>query len=113
LFNVLRGEMSLVGPRPCLPQEYGFFSRKQCERFDVLPGITGNWQVNGKNRSTFSEMNNLDIEYVRNSSLMQDIGIIVRTPRTLIYQISQVFRQRCQFGKNLDIAKPNHEGRNY
>lgn len=113
LFNVLRGEMSLVGPRPCLPQEYGFFSRKQCERFDVLPGITGNWQVNGKNRSTFSEMNHLDIEYVRNASLAQDIGIIVRTPATLISQISQVFRQRCQSNKDLDIVKTNNEGRNY
>jgi lipopolysaccharide/colanic/teichoic acid biosynthesis glycosyltransferase len=113
LFNVLRGEMSLVGPRPCLPQEYGFFSLKQRERFDALPGITGNWQVHGKNQSTFSEMNDLDIEYVRNSSLIQDLGIIARTPRTLMSQIRQVFRHRGQSEKCLDIVKSNNEGRNY
>lgn len=113
LFNVLRGEMSLVGPRPCLPQEYGFFSRVQRERFDALPGITGNWQVNGKNQSTFSEMTDLDIQYVRNSSLTQDLGIIIRTPRTLMSQIRQVFHYRRSSSKNLDIVKPKNEGRNY
>ena len=113
LFNVLRGEMSLVGPRPCLPQEYGFFSHKQRERFDALPGITGNWQVHGKNQSTFSEMNDLDIQYVRNSSLMHDLAIILRTPRTLVSQLQQIFSYRSPLHKDLDIAKPNNEGRNY
>lgn len=93
LLNVLRGEMSLVGPRPCLPQEYAFFSSTQRERFRVLPGLTGNWQVNGKNQSTFNEMNVMDIHYVRHASLMLDFGIMMRTPSALLLQMCQTFQQ--------------------
>jgi lipopolysaccharide/colanic/teichoic acid biosynthesis glycosyltransferase len=108
LLNVLRGEMSLVGPRPCLPSEYAFFSQSQRERFQALPGLTGNWQVNGKNRSTFSEMNVLDVDYVRNASLVLDLQIIMRTPRTLMHQISLAFRQRLSAKQRTDspMAEP-------
>ncbi|RYD49852.1 MAG: sugar transferase, partial [Verrucomicrobiaceae bacterium] len=94
LLNVLRGEMSLVGPRPCLPQEYAFFSARQRERFRALPGLTGNWQVNGKNETTFSEMNAMDIDYVREASLLLDLRIMLRTPSALVLQMSQAFQQK-------------------
>ena len=94
LLNVLRGEMSLVGPRPCLPAEYAFFSHRQRERFKALPGLTGSWQVSGKNQTTFNEMNLLDIDYVRNSSLLVDLQIMMRTPWTLLHQMSQAMQQR-------------------
>lgn len=94
LLNVLRGEMSLVGPRPCLPQEFIFFSESQRERFVILPGLTGSWQVNGKNRSTFSEMNEMDICYARKASPKLDLSIMLRTPTALITQTWQAFQQR-------------------
>lgn len=96
LFNVLRGEMSLVGPRPCLPSEFAYFSNKQRERFQALPGLTGNWQVNGKNQSTFNEMNLLDIDYVRNASPILDLKIMLNTPGALLLQMSHAFRQRFE-----------------
>jgi lipopolysaccharide/colanic/teichoic acid biosynthesis glycosyltransferase len=94
LLNILRGEMSLVGPRPCLPGEYGLFSARQMERFNVLPGLTGLWQVNGKNLTTFREMNVMDIHYVRNASLNMDLHILLQTPAALLYQIYLVFQKR-------------------
>lgn len=93
LLNVLRGEMSLVGPRPCLPEEFHFFSPRQRERFEVLPGLTGIWQVHGKGASTFSEMNAMDALYVRRSSVGLDLGIMLRTPFALLRQMKQAFLQ--------------------
>ena len=79
LFNVLRGEMSLVGPRSPLPHEYQDYSDWHRKRLDGIPGITGLWQVSGKNKIPFEEMVKLDIHYLKNSSLWLDIKIIVRT----------------------------------
>jgi len=79
LFNVLRGEMSLVGPRPALLCEYEDYSDWHRKRLDGIPGITGLWQVNGKNRIPFEEMVKLDIHYLKNWSLWLDIKIILRT----------------------------------
>ena len=79
LINVLRGEMSLVGPRPCLPYERDRYLAWQCERFATLPGLTGLWQVSGKNRTTFNEMMRLDIEYARRKNLWFDLQIILKT----------------------------------
>ena len=78
LFNVLRGEMSLIGPRPdVIP--YGNYLPWQRRRFDVLPGITGLWQVNGKNQTTLTTMIQLDIQYVDRRSLWLDLAILPRT----------------------------------
>ena len=74
----LNGEMSLVGPRPCLPYEAEQYLPWQRERFNAAPGLTGLWQVNGKNRTTFTRMMQLDIEYARNKSLWLDLKIIVQ-----------------------------------
>jgi lipopolysaccharide/colanic/teichoic acid biosynthesis glycosyltransferase len=79
LINVFRGEMSLVGPRPCLPSEFNRYLPWQRERFLTLPGLTGLWQVSGKNRTTFNEMIDLDIQYVRKQSLWLDLKIILKT----------------------------------
>jgi lipopolysaccharide/colanic/teichoic acid biosynthesis glycosyltransferase len=69
LINVLRGEMTLVGPRPCIPTEYEQYVPWQLQRFDAMPGLTGLWQVSGKNRTTFEEMIRLDIKYSRSYSI--------------------------------------------
>ncbi len=73
ILNVIRGEMSLVGPRPCTPQEFEHFRPWQKERVNALPGLTGLWQVNGKNKTTFSEMIQMDIDYSRNVSVRNDV----------------------------------------
>jgi lipopolysaccharide/colanic/teichoic acid biosynthesis glycosyltransferase len=78
LINVLKGEMSLVGPRPdVLPMES--YQSWQRDRFHVLPGITGLWQVSGKNHTTFSQMIRLDIAYVRQRSPWLDLVILLKT----------------------------------
>lgn len=79
LVNVLWGQMSLVGPRPSLQSEYEKLSKMQQERFSTLPGMTGLWQVSGKNRTTFDEMIDLDIRYARTKSLSLDVWILLRT----------------------------------
>jgi lipopolysaccharide/colanic/teichoic acid biosynthesis glycosyltransferase len=84
LINVLRGEMSLVGPRPCTTCEYGLYLPWQRERFNTLPGLTGLWQVSGKNRTTFAEMIELDIRYARNKNLWLDLAIILKTLPVLL-----------------------------
>ncbi len=79
LLNVIRGEMSLVGPRPCIPYECEAYEPWHWRRFDAVPGLTGLWQVSGKNRTTFDEMVHLDIEYAQRTSLWLDLVIILRT----------------------------------
>ncbi|HXI64393.1 MAG TPA: exopolysaccharide biosynthesis polyprenyl glycosylphosphotransferase [Gemmatimonadales bacterium] len=80
LFNVLRGEMSLVGPRPPLPSEVEFYEEHHYARFDVKPGITGPWQVEGRNQVTdFEQVVSLETEYIREWSLLSDLMILVRT----------------------------------
>jgi lipopolysaccharide/colanic/teichoic acid biosynthesis glycosyltransferase len=79
LFNVLRGEMSLVGPRPCMPYEAEQYKPWQRSRFNAVPGMTGLWQVSGKNRTTFTEMIQMDIEYANRVSLPLDLKILIKT----------------------------------
>ena len=86
LLNVVRGEMSLVGPRPCIRYEYEVYSPEQRHRLDAVPGLTGLWQVSGKNRTTFEEMVRLDIEYARRKSLWLDLTIILKTLPALARQ---------------------------
>jgi lipopolysaccharide/colanic/teichoic acid biosynthesis glycosyltransferase len=79
LINVLRGEMSIVGPRPCLPYEYERYEPRHRLRLSAVPGLTGLWQVSGKNRTTFTRMVELDIEYSQRMSLALDLQILLRT----------------------------------
>lgn len=78
LLNVIRGDMSLVGPRPDLLRLEDY-KPWQTRRFEVLPGMTGLWQVSGKNRLTFDQMVELDIKYIETRSLLQDLRIIAKT----------------------------------
>jgi lipopolysaccharide/colanic/teichoic acid biosynthesis glycosyltransferase len=77
--NVLRGEMSVVGPRPPVRYEYEHYNEEQKRRLDVLPGITGLYQVSGRSLMTFECMVEIDLQYVAQRSLMLDLSIICRT----------------------------------
>ncbi|HET6888789.1 MAG TPA: sugar transferase [Candidatus Udaeobacter sp.] len=79
IFNVLCGEMSLVGPRPCTPTEFAHYEPWQQERVNALPGLTGYWQVNGKNKTTFNEMIVMDLFYLKNLSILLDLKILFKT----------------------------------
>jgi lipopolysaccharide/colanic/teichoic acid biosynthesis glycosyltransferase len=88
LFNVLRGEMSLVGPRPALPWEVELFSREQRRRHACVPGITGLWQVSGRNHLSMPDMLALDLRYVEHRSMLLDLQILIRTPRAVLFDTS-------------------------
>jgi len=79
LINVLRGEMSLVGPRPPLPYEFEQYEHWQFHRLQVRPGMTGLWQVSGRSRLTYRQMCELDLQYVREWSLWLDLSILLKT----------------------------------
>jgi lipopolysaccharide/colanic/teichoic acid biosynthesis glycosyltransferase len=83
VFNVLRGEMTLVGPRPCIPYEADEYQRWHRNRFAALPGITGLWQISGKNDLTFRQMIQLDIAYCESMTLRRDLLILLATPRAI------------------------------
>ena len=82
-FNVLKGEMSIVGPRPLFDDDTKLFDRNYMRRLNVLPGITGLLQINERNSSEFSTWHKYDMEYIDNWSLYRDIEIILRTPLSL------------------------------
>lgn len=94
IINVLRGEMSLVGPRPCIPYEYEQYSPRQRRRFNSVPGLTGLWQVSGKNRTTFDEMIRLDLRYAETRSLRLDLLILLLTPPALARQLADTCAAR-------------------
>jgi lipopolysaccharide/colanic/teichoic acid biosynthesis glycosyltransferase len=79
LFNVLRGDMSVVGPRPPIPYEVESYELWHRKRLDMKPGITGLWQVSGRNRLPFDEMVRMDLYYIENWSLLLDVKIILQT----------------------------------
>lgn len=84
LFNVVLGDMSLVGPRPAIPYEVESYPAWYSKRFAVKPGLTGLWQVSGRNRLSYARRVELDVEYVTNWSLWLDIKILFRTVRAVI-----------------------------
>ena len=90
LINVFKGEMSLVGPRPCTPYEFEQYQPWHKQRLRVLPGLTGLWQVSGKNRTTFSEMVNLDIYYADHCSPWLDLSIMFKTFPVLFGQVQEM-----------------------
>ena len=84
LLNVLTGDMALVGPRPAIPYEVEEYPSWYLKRFAVKPGLTGLWQVSGRNERTYEEMVRLDIEYAERRSLLLDLSILARTPLTVV-----------------------------
>jgi lipopolysaccharide/colanic/teichoic acid biosynthesis glycosyltransferase len=98
IINVLRGEMSIVGPRPCIPSEYEEYTLAQRARLDCVPGLTGLWQVSGKNRTTFERMVQLDIDYARRRSLALD-----RTTFERMVQLDIDYARRRSLALDLQI----------
>ena len=101
VFNVLRGDMSLVGPRPCIPKEFECYSEYAKQRCNALPGLTGLWQVSGKNRTTFSQMIELDLRYIKEQSLWLDITIMFKTIPVLLVQTVEMVRKRLADSRDL------------
>ncbi len=90
IFNVLCGDMSLVGPRPCLPNEFANYELWQRERVNALPGLTGLWQVSGKNKTTFNEMIRMDLAYLNKMSLLLDLKIMFKTAAAITQQVIEL-----------------------
>jgi lipopolysaccharide/colanic/teichoic acid biosynthesis glycosyltransferase len=86
--------MTLVGPRPCTRIEFERYENGQKERVNAHPGLTGYWQVNGKNKTTFQQMIEMDLFYARESSLRLDLWIIAKTPGALFGQLFDLIRTR-------------------
>ncbi|MGG4340574.1 sugar transferase [Paenibacillus lautus] len=85
LWNVVRGEMSLVGPRPALPREVMQYSSYDKLRLKVSPGCTGLWQVSGRNNLSFHEMLALDLEYIERRGIWLDVKVMFRTVKVMIF----------------------------
>jgi len=98
IFNVVCGEMSLVGPRPCTPNEFAHYQPSQRERVNGLPGLTGHWQVNGKNKTTFNEMIAMDLFYLENMSVLLDLKIILKTGAVIAGQLLESTRRPNAIG---------------
>jgi lipopolysaccharide/colanic/teichoic acid biosynthesis glycosyltransferase len=84
LVNVVRGDMSLVGPRPALPSEVLRYDHDECRRLALKPGLTGLWQVSGRSDLSWEDSVRLDLKYVDNWSLSQDLALLVRTVRAVL-----------------------------
>ena len=105
LINVVKGEMSLVGPRPCVPAEFEADIEAHQRRFVTLPGITGLWQVSGKNRTTFDQMVVLDERYARERSVGMDMVILAKTPYAIVDQFLESRRGRIDVHCRQDRGK--------
>ncbi|MAT97533.1 MAG: UDP-phosphate galactose phosphotransferase [Anaerolineaceae bacterium] len=84
LWNIIKGDMSLVGPRPPIPYEVEKYENRHLGRLAALPGLTGLWQVSGRCETTFEEMVQLDLEYIEKQSIWLDIKILLRTVPAVI-----------------------------
>jgi len=104
LWNILKGDMSLVGPRPCIPYEAQEYLRWHTHRFDTVPGLSGLWQVSGKNKLTFKQMIRLDINYSRNITFFGDIAIILRTPVAILQMVGEAFMNKFFYREDKVLA---------
>ena len=104
IINVLRGEMSVVGPRPCILTEYEAYLPWQRQRCTAMPGLTGLWQVSGKNRTTFEEMVRFDIRYGQTKSFWMDLRIILLTVPALLVQIADTRLGRSKSAPSMKVS---------
>jgi lipopolysaccharide/colanic/teichoic acid biosynthesis glycosyltransferase len=100
LFNVMRSEMSLVGPRPCTAREFEHYRPEQKLRVNAPPGLTGYWQVNGKNKTSFNQMITMDIYYGQHMSVLMDLSIILRTVPAIGIQVCESISRKA--GSKID-----------
>jgi lipopolysaccharide/colanic/teichoic acid biosynthesis glycosyltransferase len=84
--NILRGDMTLVGPRPALPYEVEHYTAYEMQRFQVRPGLTGIWQVYGRSRVPFAEMIEMDLVYIRQRCLLLDLKLLWLTIGAVLLQ---------------------------
>lgn len=98
LINVFLGEMSMVGPRPCMEYEYKYFRPWQRQRFNSPPGMTGLWQIKRRPDTSFVQMMQMDLQYVSNRSLWFDLSILLQTPLSVVAQVkaNRAARQQSQ-----------------
>lgn len=94
LFNVIKGDMSLVGPRPAIIYEVDEYKLWHKQRLDQLPGITGLWQVSGKNKLSFKEMIRLDLQYAQQQSFWFDVLILLKTPQVVLGQTLEIIKRK-------------------
>ncbi|MEI6127311.1 MAG: sugar transferase [Pseudomonadota bacterium] len=106
LFNVLKGDMSLIGPRPCIPYEAEEYKIWQRRRFDAVPGLTGLWQVSGKNRTTFNQMMRYDINYAGNTNFLLDTKILLKTIPAIIDQVAENKKIRSAYSSTAKLSWP-------
>jgi exopolysaccharide production protein ExoY len=106
VFNILRGEMSLVGPRPCIRYEFEQYLPEHRQRLNAVPGLTGLWQVNGKNRTTFPEMVAFDVRYSKTLSPWQDISILFRTFPVVFRQSREAMERKRNGPGRPPVARP-------
>ncbi len=106
IFNVLCGEMSLVGPRPCTPTEFSHYEAWQRDRVNGLPGLTGYWQVKGKNKTTFNEMIAMDLFYLKKLSILLDLKIMLKTCAVIAEQLFE-----CRPAARCNLEEASHRSR--
>lgn len=94
LINILMGQMSIIGPRPPIPYEVEKYQNWYKGRLDVVPGLTGLWQVSGKNKLGFNEMVRLDIKYSMQRSFLLDCKIVLKTPIAIFSQVKELMIER-------------------
>jgi lipopolysaccharide/colanic/teichoic acid biosynthesis glycosyltransferase len=107
LFNVIKGDMSLIGPRPCIPYEYDRYTDDHKLRMLATPGMTGLWQVSGKNHTTFEEMVALDVDYAYRQSPALDLWILFRTPGVIFTQLLELMGKHTQKHSHTQGATEN------
>ena len=114
MFNILKGDMSIVGPRPLLVKYLPLYNERQSHRHDVKPGLTGYAQVNGRNAISWEEKFELDIFYVNNASLLMDIFIFFKTIKKVFVKEgidsgTSVTMEEFKGSKNIDLEKSLNE----
>jgi len=85
LINIIKGDMSLIGPRPAIPSEVAQYTLEDRKRLDILPGLTGFWQISGRSDLSFQQQVRLDIKYIKNHGFLTDLKIILKTIPAIIF----------------------------